>query len=34
MTESLVAAIAQSGPEAKQRVEDFLAERAAKVERG
>jgi enoyl-CoA hydratase/carnithine racemase len=34
MTESLVAAIAQSEPEAKQRVEDFLAKRAAKVERG
>lgn len=33
MTESLVAAIAQSEPEAKQRVEDFLAKRAAKVER-
>ena len=34
MTESLVAAISQSEPEAKRRVEDFLAKRAAKVERG
>ena len=34
MTESLVAAISQSEPEAKQRVEAFLAKRAAKVERG
>ena len=33
MTESLIAAISQSEPEAKQRVEDFLAKRAAKVER-
>jgi len=34
MTESLMAAIAQSEPEAKQRVNDFLAKRAAKVGRG
>ncbi|MDO8768851.1 MAG: crotonase/enoyl-CoA hydratase family protein [Burkholderiaceae bacterium] len=33
MTESLVAAIAQSAPEAKQRVRDFLEGRAAKVEK-
>ena len=33
MTESLIAAITQSEPEAKQRVEAFLAKRAAKVER-
>jgi (methylthio)acryloyl-CoA hydratase len=33
MTESLMAAIAQSEPEAKQRVQAFLAKRAAKVER-
>jgi enoyl-CoA hydratase/carnithine racemase len=31
MTESLIAAITQSEPEAKQRVEAFLAKRAAKV---
>lgn len=34
MTESLVAAITQSEPEAKQRVGAFLAKRAAKVQRG
>jgi enoyl-CoA hydratase/carnithine racemase len=34
MTESLIAAITQSEPEAKQRVEAFLSKRAAKVERG
>jgi (methylthio)acryloyl-CoA hydratase len=34
MTESLMAAISQSEPEAKQRVNDFLAKRAAKVSRG
>lgn len=34
MTESLMAAIAQSEPEAKERVEAFLAKRAAKVQRG
>lgn len=34
MTESLMAAIAQSEPEAKQRVNDFLTKRAAKVARG
>ena len=34
MTESLIAAITQSEPEAKERVEAFLAKRAAKVERG
>jgi enoyl-CoA hydratase/carnithine racemase len=33
MTESLIAAITQSEPEAKQRVEAFLAKRAAKVSR-
>ena len=33
MTESLMAAISQSEPEAKQRVRDFLDKRAAKVER-
>ncbi|WP_341891459.1 crotonase/enoyl-CoA hydratase family protein [Variovorax sp. YR752] len=33
MTESLMAAITQSEPEAKQRVEAFLAKRAAKVQR-
>jgi len=33
MTESLIAAITQSEPEAKARVEAFLAKRAAKVER-
>jgi enoyl-CoA hydratase/carnithine racemase len=33
MTESLMAAISQSEPEAKQRVEAFLAKRAAKVQR-
>jgi enoyl-CoA hydratase/carnithine racemase len=33
MTESLIAAITQSEPEAKQRVQDFLAKRAAKVQR-
>ncbi len=31
MTESLMAALTQSEPEAKARVEDFLAKRAAKV---
>jgi (methylthio)acryloyl-CoA hydratase len=34
MTESLMAAITQSEPEAKARVEAFLAKRAGKVERG
>jgi (methylthio)acryloyl-CoA hydratase len=34
MTESLMAAITQSEPEAKQRVEAFLAKRAEKVRRG
>lgn len=34
MTESLMAAITQSEPEAKARVEAFLAKRAAKVQRG
>ena len=34
MTESLVAAIAQSAPEAKQRLAEFLAGRAAKVKPG
>ena len=33
MTESLIAAISQSEPEAKERVEAFLAKRAAKVQR-
>lgn len=33
MTESLVGAITQSAPEAKARMADFLAKRAAKVER-
>jgi enoyl-CoA hydratase/carnithine racemase len=33
MTESLIASITQSEPEAKQRVQDFLAKRAAKVQR-
>lgn len=33
MTESLMAAITQSEPEAKQRVDDFLAKRADKVSR-
>jgi enoyl-CoA hydratase/carnithine racemase len=33
MTESLIAAISQSEPEAKERVANFLAKRAAKVER-
>jgi len=33
MTESLMAAITQSEPEAKERVEAFLAKRAGKVER-
>ncbi len=33
MTESLMAAISQSEPEAKQRVQDFLSKRAAKVQR-
>jgi (methylthio)acryloyl-CoA hydratase len=33
MTESLMAAVSQSEPEAKQRVQDFLAKRAAKVQR-
>ncbi len=32
-TESLMAAIAQSEPEAKARLRDFLAKRAGKVER-
>lgn len=34
MTEALMAAIAQSAPEAKQRVRDFLEGRAAKVSKG
>ena len=34
MTESLMAAIAQSAPEAKQRVRDFLEGRGAKVSKG
>jgi enoyl-CoA hydratase/carnithine racemase len=34
MTESLMAAVTQSEPEAKQRVQAFLAKRAAKVQRG
>ena len=34
MTESLMAAITQSEPEAKARVEAFLAKRSAKVQRG
>lgn len=33
MTESLISAITQSEPEAKERVQAFLAKRAAKVER-
>jgi len=33
LTESLMAAVTQSEPEAKQRVAEFLAKRAAKVER-
>src|SRR5271170_2091294 len=33
LTEALMAAIAQGDPEAKRRVEDFLAKRAPKVER-
>src|SRR3954469_6538918 len=34
LTEALMAAIAQSAPEAKQRVRDFLEGRAAKVSKG
>ncbi|MGE4242318.1 crotonase/enoyl-CoA hydratase family protein [Ramlibacter sp.] len=34
LTESLMAAIAQSAPEAKQRVQNFLEGRAAKVSKG
>ena len=34
MMESLAAAIAQSAPEAKARLQDFLAKRAGKVARG
>ena len=34
LTEALMAAIAQSAPEAKQRVRDFLEGRAAKVKQG
>ena len=34
MTESLVAAIAQSAPEAKARLAEFLAGRAEKVKHG
>jgi enoyl-CoA hydratase/carnithine racemase len=34
MMESLVAGIAQSAPEAKQRMRDFLEKRAGKVEKG
>jgi hypothetical protein len=34
LTEALMAAIAQSAPEAKQRVRDFLEGRAAKVAKG
>ena len=34
MTESLMAAIAQSAPEAKERMRDFLEGRAAKVSKG
>jgi enoyl-CoA hydratase/carnithine racemase len=33
LTEALMAAIAQGDPEAKRRIEDFLAKRAPKVER-
>ncbi len=33
MTEALMAAIAQSAPEAKKRVRDFLDGRAAKVKK-
>lgn len=33
LTESLMAAVSQSEPEAKRRVQDFLAKRAAKVRR-
>ena len=33
MTEAMMAAIAQSAPEAKQRVRDFLEGRAAKVQK-
>lgn len=33
LTEALTAAVAQSAPEAKQRVRDFLAKKAAKVKR-
>ncbi len=33
MTESLIAAITPSGPEAKERGPAFLAKRAAKVQR-
>jgi hypothetical protein len=32
ITESMISAIAQSAPEAKQRVRDFLEGRAAKVQ--
>ncbi|MEG0148006.1 MAG: crotonase/enoyl-CoA hydratase family protein [Comamonas sp.] len=34
MTEALMAAVAQSAPEAKHRLQDFLAGRAAKVSKG
>jgi len=34
LTESLMAAIAQSAPEAKQRVQAFLAGKASKVAKG
>jgi hypothetical protein len=34
MMESLMAAIAQSDQEAKNRIQDFLAKRAAKVKPG
>ena len=33
MTEAMISAIAQSAPEAKQRVRDFLEGRAAKVQK-
>lgn len=33
LTEALMSAIAQGDPEAKRRVDDFLAKRAGKVER-
>jgi len=33
LTESLMASVAESSPEAKRRLKDFLEKRAAKVER-